>query len=92
MAQVTDNRGKMRGGSDAWVKRITLIQAVHMTQNLTGQPGLTREEGLCRTQVIDQRHLFAAQQLLDVNQNQHAVAERTQTGEVLGGHCHGKLR
>ncbi|PVY86626.1 hypothetical protein C7427_10279 [Pantoea ananatis] len=92
MAQVTDNRGKMRGGSDAWVKRITLIQAVHKTQNLTGQPGLTREEGLCRTQVIDQRHLFAAQQLLDVNQNQHAVAERTQTGEVLGGHCHGKLR
>ncbi len=92
MAQVTDNRGKMRGGSDAWVKRITLIQAVHKTQNLTGQPGLTREEGLCRTQVIDQRHLFAAQQLLNVNQNQHAVAERTQTGEVLGGHCHGKLR
>ncbi len=92
MAQVTDNRGKMRGRSDAWVKRITLIQAVHKTQNLTGQPGLTREEGLCRTQVIDQRHLFAAQQLLDVNQNQHAVAERTQTGEVLGGHCHGKLR
>lgn len=77
MAQVTDNRGKMRGGSDAWVKRITLIQAVHKTQNLAGQPGLTREEGLCRTQVIDQRHLFAAQQLLDVNQNQHAVAERT---------------
>lgn len=92
MAQVTDNRGKMRGGSDAWVKPITLIQAVHKTQNLTGQPRLTREEGLCRTQVIDQRHLFAAQQLLDVNQNQHAVAERTQTGEVLGGHCHGKLR
>ncbi len=92
MAQVTDNRGKMRGGSDAWVKRIILIQAAHKTQNLTGQPGLTREEGLCRTQVVDQRHLFAAEQLLDVNQNQHAVAERTQTGEVLGGHCHGKLR
>lgn len=92
MAQVTDNRSKMRGESDVWVKRITLIQAVHKTQNLTGQPGLTREEGLCRTQVVDQRHLFAAQQLLDVNQNQHAVAECTQTGEVLGGHCHGKLR
>ena len=57
----------------------------------TGQRSLTREGRLGSTQVVYQRHLFAAQQLLDVNQNQHAVAQSTQTGQVLGGHCHRKL-
>ncbi len=34
--------------------------------------------------VIDQRHLFAAEQLFDIDENQHTLAERAKTGEILG--------
>ena len=33
---------------------------------------------------IQQRHLIAVQQLLNVHQNQHTLAERAQTGQVFG--------
>jgi hypothetical protein len=34
--------------------------------------------------VIDQRHLFATEQLFDIDENQHTLAERAKTGEILG--------
>lgn len=42
--------------------------------------------------VIDQRHLFAAEQLFDIHKDQHALAERAKTGEILGRQRHREFR